>query len=62
MLPVFTVYRSANLTEETANDLLGVLKIAIVLPRRMIIGSIIGILFGVISLFLWRTKERLVGQ
>jgi len=59
-LPVFTIYRSANITEETAEDLLGVLKVAKVMPRRIIVFSLIGILVIVLSFFLCRTKKRLI--
>lgn len=44
MLPVVSVYRSANLTEAKANELLGDLKTALAAPRKMILFSVVGLL------------------
>ena len=40
MMPVVSVYRGANLTEDKVDDLLGPLKMAIAAPRVMTIFSI----------------------
>jgi len=50
MLPIFTVYRCANLTEDTANDVLGPLKVALAAPRYLLIFCITGIILTVISM------------
>lgn len=44
MLPVFTLYRSGNLTEEKANELLGDLKTALAAPKKLIMLSIFGLI------------------
>jgi hypothetical protein len=47
MLPVFTLYRSGNMTEDSANDLLGDLKIALQAPRKLVLLSLFGIIFTI---------------
>jgi hypothetical protein len=43
MMPVFTLFRSANLSENSANDILGDLKTALGAPRKLLIASIVGV-------------------
>lgn len=43
MLPVFTLYRSGNMTEVVANDLLGDLKTALLAPKKLVLLSLFGI-------------------
>jgi hypothetical protein len=40
MLPIFSLYRSANLTEEAAQRLLGDLKTALAAPRKIMLLSV----------------------
>lgn len=49
MLPVFTLYRSGNLTESAANDLLGDLKIALAVPSKMTLFCIVGVIFCILG-------------
>lgn len=45
MLPVFTLYRSGNMTELVANDLLGDLKTALQAPKKLVLLSLFGVAF-----------------
>lgn len=45
MMPVFTLYRSGNMTEDVANDLLGDLKTALQAPKKLVMLSLFGLAF-----------------
>ena len=62
MMPVVSVYRGANLTEDKVDDLLGPLKIAIAAPRYLTIFSVAMLLIVIswISCCLMRRKEQKV--
>lgn len=47
MLPIMSVFRSANLTQEAADDVLGDLKIALAAPRKILLFSVVGLLISV---------------
>jgi len=47
MLPVFTLYRSGNLTESAANDVLADLKTALTVPTKMALACFIGCIFSI---------------
>jgi hypothetical protein len=49
MLPVFTLYRSGNLTETAANDVLGDLKIALAVPNKMSLFCIVAVIFSILG-------------
>ena len=57
MLPLFTVYRSGNMSEEAANDLLGQLKIGQKLPIILGIVSVFGIVLTVMAMYWCKRKE-----
>ena len=47
MLPFMTVYRAANITQDIADDLLAPLKLALTLPRKLILGSVAALFISV---------------
>ena len=56
MLPLFTVYRSGNMTEEAANDLFADLKMGLKLPIILLVLSGFGIVFTVMVLY-WSGRK-----
>jgi hypothetical protein len=44
MLPIFSLYRSGNISESSANDLFGDLKIALGAQRKVFLFGIVGAL------------------
>lgn len=50
MLPVMTLFRSANMTQDAADDLLGDLKVALAAPRKILIFSLSGLFFTLCGL------------
>lgn len=59
LLPIFTLYRSGNLTEKACDDLLGDLRIALGLPRQLAIASAVGIfLMGLCICCCLKTKKQ----
>jgi hypothetical protein len=58
MLPVFTIYRSGNMTQEIADKVLGDLKVALAAPTKLILLSVFGIIFTVFCLIACRLKQR----
>jgi|JI9StandDraft_1071089.scaffolds.fasta_scaffold548115_1 hypothetical protein len=59
MLPIMAVYRSANLTQEAVDDVLGDLKTALEAPRKILIFSLSGLLVSISATIccLYRNKE-----
>lgn len=62
MLPVFSLYRSGNISQEKAEELFGDLKTAIAAPRIMMLLGLIWLLGTVICLCVVRQNEGGVKQ
>jgi hypothetical protein len=60
MLPVFTIYRSGNMSEAAAEDLLGDLKIALAAPTKLALFSVFGIIFAVFCTIACNVKQKKV--
>lgn len=59
MLPIFSLYRSGNLTESVADDLFGPLKIGLAAIKwAKIIGIIIVVLSGILCGIIYILKKR----
>lgn len=58
MLPVFTIYRSGNMTQEIADKVLGDLKVALAAPTKLILLSVFGIIFTIFCMIASRLKQR----
>lgn len=57
-MPVFSIFRSGNMTQEIADEVLGDLKIAMAAPTKLILLSVFGIIFTVFCMIASRLKQR----
>lgn len=62
MIPVFSLYRSGNMSESIAKDLLGDLKFALGLPKKLLILSIVGVIFCAACLVGCNMKKKPVNK
>jgi hypothetical protein len=58
MLPVVTIYRSANVTAEAVDDLFADLRIAIVAPTKLALLCVFGIIFAVFCTVVCTLKQQ----
>lgn len=58
MLPVFTIFRSGNITEDKANELLGDLKTALAAPNKLIALSLFGLILTAFCVVGCRMKAK----
>jgi hypothetical protein len=58
MLPIFTVYRSGNMTEAAAEELLGALKIGLKAPLIVSLVCLGGIIVSIVSMYVCFRKFK----